>query len=830
MSGTAYPGPQAAPDPGGTSGTGGATAVPPGEEALPSRARLRAMRAYRHALRVPPVPRDFRADIEGMRAIAVIGVVLWHAGVTLLPGGFVGVDVFFVVSGFLMTALLLEEARARGRVDLGRFYARRARRLLPAALTALAGTALLTVAFIPRTRWGEIGGDLVASAAYLINWRLADRAVDYLDLERAPSPVQHYWSLAVEEQFYILWPVLLLVVLVVARGRARVFTTWVWTLTAVLLLGSLGLSWWWTQEHPSQAYFVTFTRVHELMLGAVVALGAAAWPRLPRVAAAAVGWLGLGMIVASLLVIDLTTPFPGTWALLPTVGTALVIVAGAAAGGWGPERLLRARPLQWVGRISYSLYLWHWPFVAAAASVVGVGSGGPDALPVAWGLGAVLVSVVPAWLSFRYVEEPVRVRGRVLARRVPPGVVTQRGLRLGLNCSLAGVLLGMALVALGPTSLAPGTVAWRTPQVVDEVRAPLGAGTLAGGTGEVGALASAGLGRSASAETGDGAGDGGTATADGDGLAAGAGGSGEGGDDGTATTTATAAPAPAQPEIPDVLPTLAVPLEQVADDRPVMEPDGCFVGISGSEVGVCEAGDPEGEVTVGLNGDSHAGMWITALDEIGRDRGWRIVSLTKSSCPPAAGVEVERPGQRGGTYDQCTAYQVGVDERFAALEPDVVLLSSAAYDVPPDELAAGMARRVDSLRAGGAVVGMVRDVPRVPFDLPECLLDNPDAASACAFPREEGMVRSGVGQDELAAMRPSMPVLEFNDAVCPGTVCSPVLGGVVVWRDTNHLSATYVRSLRDLVEEQVTPLVEASRLPEPARTVLLEGTRLGAAS
>ena len=788
-------------------GSGGAAAAAP--DALPTRARLRAMRAYRHALRVPPVPRDFRADIEGMRAIAVIGVVLWHAGVTLLPGGFVGVDVFFVVSGFLMTALLLEEARARGRVDLGRFYARRARRLLPAALTALVGTALLTVAFIPRTRWGEIGGDLVASAAYLINWRLADRSVDYLDLERAPTPVQHYWSLAVEEQFYILWPILLLVVLLVAHGRARVFTTWVWTLTAVLLLGSLGLSWWWTEAHPSQAYFVTFTRVHELMLGAVVALGAAAWPRLPRFVAAAVGWLGLGMIVAALLVIDLTTPFPGTWALLPTVGTALVIVAGAAAGGWGPERLLRARPLQWVGRISYSLYLWHWPFVAAAASLAGVGSGGPDSLPVAWGLAAVLVSVVPAWLSFRYVEEPVRVRGRVLARHVPPGVVTQRGLRLGLNCSLAGILLGMTLVALGPTSLAPGTVAWRTPQVVDEVRAPVGAGTLeqAGGgpAGRQGALASAALGTVPPG--------------------------GQGSDDDAATATSDAQAAataePVQPEIPDVLPTLAVPLEQVADDRPVMEPEGCFVGIAGSEPGVCEAGDPDGEVTVALNGDSHAGMWITALDEIGRDRGWRVVSLTKSSCPPAPGVAVERPGQRGGTYDQCTAYQTGVAERFAELDPDVVLLSSAAYDVPPDELAAAMARRVDDLRAGGAVVGMVRDVPRVPFDMPECLIDNPDEASACAFPREEGMVRSGVGQDELAALRPGMPVLEFNDAVCPGTVCSPVLGGVVVWRDTNHLSATYVRSLRDLVEEQVTPLVEASRLPEPARTVLLEGTRLG---
>src|SRR5690606_8079496 len=223
-------------------------------EALLTRSRHRALQAARHALRVPPVPRDFRADIEGMRALAVLGVLLWHAGVQFLPGGFTGVDVFFVVSGFLMTSLLLEEARARGRIDLGRFYARRARRLLPAALAALVGTALLTVAFLPRSRWAETGADLVASATYLVNWRMAWRSVDYLDIERAPSPLQHYWSLAVEEQFYVLWPILLLLVLVVAAGRARVFTRLVWSLTVALFGLSLLVSWVWTRQDPS-AYF-----------------------------------------------------------------------------------------------------------------------------------------------------------------------------------------------------------------------------------------------------------------------------------------------------------------------------------------------------------------------------------------------------------------------------------------------------------------------------------------------------------------------------------------------------------------------------------------------
>ncbi|GGK73633.1 acyltransferase family protein [Ornithinimicrobium pekingense] len=788
-----------------------------------TRARLRALRAARHALHVPPVPRDFRTDIEGMRAIAVFGVMLWHAGVPLLPGGFVGVDVFFVVSGFLMTALLLEEARARGRIDLGRFYARRARRLLPAALTALLGTALLTVTLIPRTRWGEIGGDLLASAGYLVNWRLADRAVDYLDLDRAPSPVQHYWSLAVEEQFYVLWPVLLLLLLLVARGRARVFVGWSWGLTLAALAVSLVLSAWWTEQNASQAYFVTPTRVHELMLGAVVALGARRWPRVPRVPAAALGWVGLAMIVTALVVIDASTPFPGTAALLPTVGTALVIVSGFAAAGWGPDVVLRARPLQWTGRISYSLYLWHWPFVAAAASLSRVGSGGPDQLPVHWGVLAVVVSVVPAWLSFRYVEEPVRVRGRVLARRLPQGVVTQRTLRLGLNCTLAGLLAGLGLMAVAPGTGTSGPVAWRTPPVVEELRAPVGAGTLAAAEAADGRSGPGDLGRAPVTAIADGVAGGVRLGSDDelDGTAALA----DGSDSGSALGSgAQRVPAP---DIPERIGTLAIPLEQVRDDLPVLEPEGCFVGITGTEVGVCEAGDPEGDVTVALTGDSHAGMWVTALDEIGRERGWRVLVLAKSSCPPAPGVPLPRSGQPDG-YTQCADYQRDVGPRLLELDPDVVLMSSASYSrVDADELAAAMASQVDGLRAAGIVPALIRDVPRPPFDVPECLVSNPDAVAECAFPRADALERAGSGQPELLELRPALPVVDLNDAICPAQTCSPVVGGVVVWRDSNHLSATYVDSLRELVEEQVSPIVTTARMPEPARSPLLEGERIG---
>ena len=764
-----------------TSGTtAGSTAGATDQAEAPlTRARARALHAARHALRVPPVPRDFRSDIEGLRAIAVLGVMLWHAGVTVIPGGFAGVDVFFVVSGFLMSSLLLEEARARGRIDLGRFYARRARRLLPAALTALAGTAVLVLAFLPRGRWAEVGGDLVASAFYVVNWRMAWRSVDYLDLERAPSPLQHYWSLSVEEQFYLVWPVILLLILVYAAGRARVFSALVWTTTLVLLAASIALSWWWTLREPS-AYFVTPTRVFELMLGGVVALGARGWPRLPKLAAALIGWVGLGLMVASLFIITKDVLFPGVWALLPTVGVSMVLVAGPAAGELGPVAVLRAAVLQWVGRLSYSLYLWHWPFVAVAAELARVGTGGPASLPVHWGLLAVILSVVPAWLSFRYVEEPVRRHGRVLAAQVSSQIATWRTLRLGLNCTLAGAALGVVVLVAAPPSETEQTAQWRTPDTVEELRDPVGADTLLAGIDEAPATAGPDDGGPAAAAT-----------------------------EGAGASVALGEP-PAAVEIPATVGTLAVPLEQVPDDTPVMEPEGCNISLSGTDVGVCEGGDPEGDFTVALIGDSHAGMWMTAMDAIGRERGWRVLAMTKSSCPPARGLTVERTGQ-AGDYQQCSTWQEGLDETLVEEAPDLVLLSSASYGATgAEKLAGGLAARIDMVEAEGMNAALVRDVPRAPFDVPACLTEHEDEVPECAFDRAEGLARSGTGHLLLAEQRPELPVIDLTEAVCPGRTCSPIVGGVVVWRDSNHLSATYIGSLEALLEDEVLPLaVEA---------------------
>ncbi|WP_426562358.1 acyltransferase family protein [Angustibacter sp. McL0619] len=389
----------------------------------------------------------FRPDVEGLRTIAIGTVLLYHAGISYVPGGFVGVDVFFVISGFLITGLLLRELRRSGTISLTRFYARRAKRLLPATAVVLAGTALMTIAFLPRISWRSIGGDIMAAAAYVVNWRLAAGSVNYLNEDQAVSPVQQFWSLAVEEQYYLVWPLLLLLAALWFRRRraGQVTNGPLWVGLAVIAIPSFIWSVYETAHNPSVAFFVTTTRMWELAVGAAVAIAATSLARLPSRVAAVSGWAGLALIGVSALVIHTSYPWPGALALLPTVGTALVIACGPASGRAGPVALLGTTPFVWVGGLSYSLYLWHWPIVVVATEHWG------GRLTVAQGVFVIALSFVPAYLSLRLVENPFRYMPRL--SRQP-----RTALAVGAAFTAVGILVGFGLRAAVPeVGVKPGT-------------------------------------------------------------------------------------------------------------------------------------------------------------------------------------------------------------------------------------------------------------------------------------------------------------------------------------------------------------------------------------
>ena len=377
---------------------------------------------------VDPTSR-FRSDIQGLRAIAVGAVVLYHAGVPFLPGGYVGVDVFFVISGFLITSHLLTGLQRDGRVHFASFYAKRARRILPASFTVLAVSVVAALIWYPPLLLREVWLGAVATALYVPNYLFAAEGTNYL-AESIPSLFQHYWSLGVEEQFYLVWPLLLaLGFLFVKRPKALfgiVLGIVVVSFAACVLLTFRSQPW---------AFFALPTRAWELGVGGLVAFLLTYRPKIiAAVPAAVTGWLGLAGIVGSALLFTSATPFPGYWAAVPVLATAAVIIGGDSAAPFSPRSTLSLRPLLWVGLISYSLYLVHWPLLQVAQAAVGFEN--PLPLWATLALGALSFPV--AWLMYRFVEEPGR-KGRWLASARP-----RRSLLAAGAASIAVVIVATA--------------------------------------------------------------------------------------------------------------------------------------------------------------------------------------------------------------------------------------------------------------------------------------------------------------------------------------------------------------------------------------------------
>ena len=351
----------------------------------------------------------FRPDIQGIRALAVLLVIVHHLGGHGVSGGFIGVDVFFVVSGFLITSLLVREVDRSGRVSLIDFYARRARRILPAATVVTLATVAASTVLLAMLRTQSVITDAVWATLFAANVRFAMVGTDYFAQGEPPSPLQHYWSLSVEEQFYLVWPVVLLGCAVWARRRGRLAgRRLAVAVLAAAVVASLAWSVWSTYHSPTTAYFSTFARAWELGVGAGCALllAGSRW-RPPALVSATLPWLGLGAIGVAALWLTPSTPFPGIVAALPVLGTAALILAGGGRTT-AVGRVLSSAPAVRVGDWSYSLYLWHWPLIVLLRSHFGPQrfSSPPFQLAV------LALIFLLSWATFRWVETPFRTGRR----------------------------------------------------------------------------------------------------------------------------------------------------------------------------------------------------------------------------------------------------------------------------------------------------------------------------------------------------------------------------------------------------------------------------------
>jgi peptidoglycan/LPS O-acetylase OafA/YrhL len=731
----------------------------------PAHARRRPQRGREAA---PRQQRSFRRDIEGLRAVAILAVVLYHAHVGVVPGGYVGVDVFFVISGYLITDHLFREVSGSGTVSFGSFYGRRIRRLLPASFLVIAVTAIASAIILPPLLARSALKDGVACALYVGNYHFALLQTNYLTASAAPSPFQNYWSLGVEEQFYLVWPAIMLFASTAWRRRrpSRGATL---AVLAAIAVTSLTYCVWLTHASQPWAFFSLPTRAWELAVGGLVALAA---PEIGRLRGRPLaGWIGLGLVVWSLTTYTDTTAYPGTAALVPVLGAAAIIAAGCGARTHqGPVRVLHTSPMQVMGRVSYSWYLWHWPMLVLVPAALG------HPLSLVQNLGVAALSFVVAAITFVAVERPVRT-ARWLS--TPPRRSLSLGAALSLGAVGACVLSVLTLPGLAGTGRAPVAAA-AVRQVTRAQPTPPGAA-------EASDPVLAQL---------------------------------------TEATTAIKAQVARSVSEQNVPTNLEPTLAGARTDEPPVFVDGCMDSYTDTSLLHCTFAATTSTTTVVLFGDSHAAMWFPAVDRAANQYGWRLVTWTKATCPPFP-VPIFSP-VLGRSFTECDEWRADVLHELAAMHPALVILGVARhytdiYNFTPysDVWLSGLGQEVGAIRSTGAQVMVMGPIPKPPFDVPGCLSAHLTDASACTVPLSTGIDSNGMAAERAIVERNGGTYVDTEPWLCAGSSCVVMVDNLVVYRDDNHLTQTYAGFLAPVVgptmQEALAgkPAVSYAQKPRP---------------
>lgn len=678
-----------------------------------------------------------RLEVQALRAIAALMVVLYHLWPGRVPGGYAGVDVFFVISGFLITAHLLREVDTTDKIRLARFWARRARRLLPAAYLVLVSTAVATFLWAPYMYWQQTFREILASALYFQNWSLAADSVDYLDAANAPTAAQHYWTLSVEEQFYLVWPLLILLAIVVA-ARCR----WDRRITLGVLLGALTIasfaySVWMTATNPSAAYFVTPTRVWQFGCGALLALYVARRPRSGQRRGAVMtspvlrsvwSWAGLAALAYCAFVFDSQTPFPGTAALVPTLGAVAVIYAGAPTGRLSPMPLLRPKPVQVLGDISYSLYLWHWPLIIIVPFVLGHGLGFVSRLAI------LIATIVLAWLTKIYVEDPIRRGGPLIKRNV---------VTFGVTALAAALLAGTSLVG---SQVAADTIQkqdQRASQLSKENPRCFGAASMD----------------------------------------------------------------PKNPCHNPRLDDLVVPQPEAVGTDFANAPS-CQTERDATKIRSCVYG-PKGDKSVprvALVGDSHVGAMLAAFVEMANKKQMVVETYLKDGCAWSDRSSIHKDKI---VVETCGVWrgklQKRLQERASSLDFIVTSSRASTQAGPRAERPGNFAKVWRPLTEAGVPVVALRDNPENPTDPNGCLSRRgPAQAQKCSTPRAEALPYDAL--PDATKLVDGAESLDLTDFYCTKTRCPAVIGGVNVYRDDQHLSPTFTKTLAPYIHRGLVDL------------------------
>lgn len=375
---------------------------------------------------------EFRPELQGLRALAVLLVMVYHVWVGRVSGG---VDVFLMLSAFFLTGSFIRKVETGRKLALSNYWLNVFRRLLPAAVVVLLATIIASATLLPKARWGSIMEQITASLFYVQNWQLAKDSVDYYAADHATaSPLQHFWSLSIQGQIFILWPILLLCGMLLFKRLRRRFPTLGYrtvmgSIFGIIFIASLSYSIITTASRQEWAYFDTGARLWEFALGSLMAISLPLLQRIPRPISIPLGWVGLGAIITCGMLLQVEYQFPGYLALWPVLAAGFVILAPASR--WGVNRVLAHPVLGWLGNISYALYLWHWPVM-----IFFLVESGKDSFSLGDGLGLMLISLLLAWATTRIVESPMRSWTWLSAKR--------RRVGLGIAALIAVVMVPLS--------------------------------------------------------------------------------------------------------------------------------------------------------------------------------------------------------------------------------------------------------------------------------------------------------------------------------------------------------------------------------------------------